>query len=96
LAFSIYDSTEEAIQKMIEASQRMINEQHNSSVVRRDFKLKIKTLLQNAPRDPEKARTAFAIKRKREGRGYAHIKDIERLVIKIEMLSVVFVFGVQK
>jgi hypothetical protein len=49
LVYSIYDSTEEAIKKkMIEASQRMINEQHNnSSVANRDFKLKIKTL-QNA------------------------------------------------
>jgi len=53
LVYSIYDSTEEVIQKMIEASQRMIGEQHNSSVVNRDFKLKIKTL-QNAPRDVDK------------------------------------------
>jgi hypothetical protein len=56
LVYSIYDSTEEAIKKkMIKASQRMINEQHNnSSVANRDFKLKIKTL-ENAPiRDPDK------------------------------------------
>jgi hypothetical protein len=38
---------------MIEASQKMINEEHNSSVVNGDLKLKIKTL-ENAPRDPDK------------------------------------------
>jgi hypothetical protein len=38
---------------MIEASQRMINEQNNNSPpVNEHFKLLIKTL-QNAPRDPE-------------------------------------------
>jgi hypothetical protein len=48
LVYSIYDSTEEAIQKMIEASQKMINEQlNNSPSVNEYFKLQIKTL-QNA------------------------------------------------
>jgi hypothetical protein len=50
LVYSIHDSTEEAIKKkMIEASQRMINEQNNP-IVHEHFKLQIKTL-QNAPRD---------------------------------------------
>jgi hypothetical protein len=49
LAYSIYDSTEEAIKKMIESCESNIDEEHNSFVVNRDFKLKIKTL-QNAPR----------------------------------------------
>jgi hypothetical protein len=54
LVYSIYDSTEEAIKKMIEASQRrMINEQNNSPPVNEHFKLQIKTLLQNAPRDAD-------------------------------------------
>jgi hypothetical protein len=50
---SIYDSTEEAIQKMIEASERMVNEQHGNPAVNEHFKLQIKTL-QNAPRDTDK------------------------------------------
>jgi hypothetical protein len=41
---SIYDSTEEAIQKMIEASQKMINEQYANPPVNEHFKLQIKTL----------------------------------------------------
>jgi hypothetical protein len=49
---SIYDSTEEAIKKMIEASQRMINEEHGNPAINEHFKLQIKTL-QNAPRDPD-------------------------------------------
>jgi uncharacterized protein (DUF1778 family) len=61
LVYSIYDSTEEAIKKMIEASQKIINEEHNSSVVNRDFKLKIKTL-QNAPRDAGKLKQLLKVK----------------------------------
>jgi hypothetical protein len=49
LVYSIYDSTEVAVQKMIEASQRMINEQLNSRPVNEHFKLQIKMLSQNAP-----------------------------------------------
>jgi hypothetical protein len=49
LVYSIYDPTEVAIQKMIEPCESIIDEEHNSSVVKRDFKLKIKTL-ENAPR----------------------------------------------
>jgi hypothetical protein len=72
LAFSIYDSTEEAIKQMIEASQRMINEQHNSSVVNRDFELKIKTL-ENAPIDPDKLQRLLQLK-EREKDEAMHIK----------------------
>jgi uncharacterized protein (DUF1778 family) len=71
---SIYDSTEEAIQKMIEASQKIINEQHNSSVVKRDFKLKIRTL-QNAPRDTDKLERFLRIK-ERQNEEARHIEDI--------------------
>jgi hypothetical protein len=54
LVFSIHDSTEEAIKKMIiEASQRMIGEQNNNPAVNKHFELQIKTL-QNAPRDADK------------------------------------------
>jgi hypothetical protein len=96
LVFSIHDSTEEAIQKMIEASQKMINEQHNSLVVNRDFKLKIKTL-ENAPiRDPDKLQRLLQSKERQKDEAM-HIKDIERLVTEIEMLQrLYFVFGVQK
>jgi hypothetical protein len=46
---------------MIEASQRMISEQHNSSVVNEHFKLQIKTL-QNAPRDAQTSWNGFESK----------------------------------
>jgi hypothetical protein len=58
LGFSIYDSTEEAIQKMI-------NEQLNSPPVNEHFKLQIKTL-QNAPRDPEKLERLLKVKRRQK------------------------------
>ena len=70
LVFSIYDSTEVAIQKMIEASQRMINEQLNSPSVNEHFKLQIKTL-QNASRSGQIG-TAFESKEKTKGRSNAH------------------------
>ena len=65
MVYSIYDSTEVAIQKMIESCESMINEEHNSSVVNRDFKLKIKTL-QNAPRDVDKLKRLLQAKEERQ------------------------------
>jgi hypothetical protein len=65
LVFSIYDSTEVAIQKMIEASQRMITIGSSTEAIegapsigmtpatKRHLELQIKTL-RNAPRDPDK------------------------------------------
>jgi hypothetical protein len=59
LVYSIYDSTEVAIQKMIEASQRMISISSQGELggmnpaMKRHLELEIKTL-QNAPRDAEK------------------------------------------
>jgi hypothetical protein len=41
LVYSIYDSTEVAIKKTIEASQKMINEQLNNPPVNEHFKLQI-------------------------------------------------------
>ena len=87
LVFSIYDSTEVAIQKMIEASQRMINEQLNSPPVNEHFKLQIKTL-QNAPRDPDKLERLLKVKQ-RQKKEAIHIEDTQRLVTEIEMLKVV-------
>jgi tRNA A37 N6-isopentenylltransferase MiaA len=88
LVYSIYDSTEVAIQKMIESCKSMIDEEHNSSVVNRDFKLKIKTL-ENAPRDPDKLKRLLQSK-EREKEEAVHIEDTQRLVTEIEMLKVVF------
>ena len=87
LVFSIYDSTEVAIQKMIEASQRMINEQLNSPPVNEHFKLQIKTL-QNAPRDPDKLERLLKVKQRQKEEAM-HIEDTQRLVTEIEMLKVV-------
>jgi hypothetical protein len=51
---------------MIESCESIIDEEHNSSVVNRDFKLKIKTL-QNAPRrDPDKLQRLLQSKEERE------------------------------
>jgi hypothetical protein len=67
LVYSIYDSTEVAIQKMIEASQRMIrvNSQGElggiNPVIKKHFELQIKTL-QNAPRDPDKLERLLKVK----------------------------------
>ena len=97
--FSIYDSTELAIQKMIEASQRMIDV--NSRVgeaagegwwglnpaTKRHLELQIKTL-QNAPRDPDKLERLLE-KKRRQKEEAKHIEDTERLVTEIEMLKVV-------
>jgi hypothetical protein len=58
---------------MIEASQRMIGQQNNSSAVNNHFKLQIKTL-QNAPRrDADKLRQLLQIKQnKRKERSDVH------------------------
>jgi hypothetical protein len=87
LVFSIYDSTEVAIEKMIEASQRMINEQLNSPPVNEHFKLQIKTL-QNAPRDADKLERILKVKQGQKEEAM-HIEDTQRLVTEIEMLRVV-------
>jgi hypothetical protein len=65
LVYSIHDSTEVAIQKMIDASQRMLDVQSQltgeaagegwgiNPAVKKHLELEIKTL-QNAPRDEDK------------------------------------------
>jgi hypothetical protein len=72
---------------MIEASQKMINEQLNSPPVNEHFKLQIKTL-QNAPRDADKLERLLKVKR-RQKEDAMHIEDTQRLVTEIEMLNVV-------
>jgi hypothetical protein len=71
LVFSIYDSTELAIEKMINASQVMLetNSQGGegaagggmSAPMKRHLELEIKTL-QNAPRDADRLRRLLQIK----------------------------------
>jgi hypothetical protein len=98
LVFSIYDSTEVAIQKMIEASQRMItintcNQGMEGGwgglnpATERHLELQIKTL-QNAPRDPDELERLLKAKRRQKDEAM-HIEDTQRLVTEIEMLRVV-------
>jgi hypothetical protein len=98
LVYSIHDPTEVAIQKMIEASQRMITV--NSQVgeegregwgtnpaMKRHLESEIKTL-QNAPREADKLRRLLKVKQRQKEEAM-HIEDTQRLVTEIEMLKVV-------
>ncbi len=99
MVFSIYDSTEVAIQKMIEASQRMVtigssNEEikgvlwrGTNPATKTHLELQIKTL-RNAPRDPEKLENLLKLKRNQK-EDATESEDTERLITEIEMLKVV-------
>jgi hypothetical protein len=98
LVYSIHDPTELAIQKMIDASQRMIDVQSQvqgeakegwgiNPAMRRHLESEIKTL-QNAPRDADKLRRLLEIKQRQKEEAM-HIEDTERLVTEVEMLKVV-------
>src|SRR5919204_5081479 len=98
LVYSIHDPTEVAIQKMIDASQRMItvNSQVQGEakdgwrinpVMKKHLELEIKTL-QNAPRDAVKLRKLLELKQRQKEEAM-RIEDTQRLVIEIEMLKVV-------
>jgi len=52
--------------------------------------LKIKTLLQNAPRDVDKLERLLKVK-ERQNEESRHIEDTQRLVTEIEMLKVVLI-----
>ncbi len=70
---------------MIEASQRMINEQLNSPPVNEHFKLlQIKTL-QNAPRDPDKLERLLKVKKRQKEEKAMHIVDTQRLVTEYRL-----------
>jgi methyl coenzyme M reductase beta subunit len=94
LVYSIYDSTEAAIQKMIEASQKMIRVNSQGAelgginpVIKKHYELQIKTL-QNASRDADKLERL--LKRKQQEKEEAmYMEDTQRLVTEIEMLRVV-------
>jgi hypothetical protein len=98
LVYSIHDSTEVAIQKMIDSSQRMIDVQSKvtgepkdgwgiNTVIKKHLELEIRTL-QNAPRDVDKLRRLLQIKQRQKEEA-DHIEDTQRLVAEIEMLKVV-------
>jgi hypothetical protein len=91
LVFSIYDSTEVAIEKMIDASQGIITMgsqgEGMSLPMKKHLKLEIKTL-QNAPRDADKLRRLLQVKQKQKEEA-EHIEDTQRLVTEIEMFKVV-------
>ncbi len=93
MVFSIYNPTEVAIQKMVDASQRMIklNSQGElggmSPPMKKHLELEIKTL-QNAPRDADKLERLLKVKQKQKEEAM-HIEDTQRLVTEIEMLKVV-------
>jgi hypothetical protein len=80
---------------MIEASQRMINEQLNSPPVNEHFKLQINTL-QNAPRDADELEWLLKVEKERAKKEAMHMEDTQRLVTEIEMLKVVFYFVSRK
>jgi Na+-translocating ferredoxin:NAD+ oxidoreductase RnfG subunit len=91
LVYSIYDSTQVAIKKIIKASQKMINEQLNSPPVNEHFKLQIKTL-QNAPRDTDKLEQLLKAKESAKDEAM-HIEDTQGLFAEIQMIKVVLCLG---
>jgi hypothetical protein len=94
LVFSIHDPTEVAIQKMIDASQRMLKVSSKETLggisppQKRHLELEIKTL-QNAPRDADKLRKLLQVKQRQKEEEAMHMEDTQRLVTEIEMLKVV-------
>jgi hypothetical protein len=89
LVYSIHDPTEVAIQKMIDASQRMIAVQSHVqgeakdgwgiNPVRRDIlRIRNKKTPQNAPRDANKLRKLLEIKQRQNEEQAMHIEDTQR------------------
>jgi hypothetical protein len=93
LVFSIHDPTEVAIQKMIDASQRMLKVSSKETLggisppQKRHLELEIKTL-QNAPRDSDKLRELLKIKRRQYEKATL-ADEIQPLITEIEMLKFV-------
>jgi len=107
LVYLIHDSTEVAIQKMIDASQRLLDVQSQveeearkegwgiNPLMRRHLELKIKTL-QNAPRDAAKLRKLLKVKQRQKDEEAMRIEDTQRLVTEIEMIKVVLYLASRK
>jgi len=92
LVFSIYDSTEEAIKKMIEANERImalggVQRDALNTATKRLYELQVETL-QNAPTDKGELERLLEVKQKQKEKA-THIEDTERLVTEIEMLKIV-------
>jgi hypothetical protein len=93
LVYSIHDPTEVAIQKMIEASERLLRLDTQgelgamSPAMKRHLELEIETL-RNTPRDADKLQRILQVRQKQKQEAM-HIEDTERLVTEIEMLKVV-------
>ena len=91
--FSIHDSTEVAIQKMIDASQGIITMGSQGELggmslpMKKHWELEIK-ILQNAPRDADKLERLLQVKQKQKDEAM-HMEETQRLVTEIEMLKVV-------
>ena len=100
LVFSIHDSTEVAIQKMIDASQGIITMGSQGELggmsppMKKHLELEIKTL-QNAPRDAEKLERLLKTKRRQKEEAML-MEDTQRLVTEIEMLKVVLYLVARK
>jgi hypothetical protein len=88
LVYSIHDSTEVAIQKMVEGAQRMIrinNSQEEEQpeivkinpVMKRHLELEVRTL-QNAPGDADKLRQLLEVKQRQKEEEADHIEDTQR------------------
>lgn len=89
MAYSIQDSTEEVIQRMIEGIRRMIRVNNNSQqekepevrinpATKRHFELEIE-ILQNDSRDEGKLWELLKLKEKENEQEATHIKDTQRL-----------------
>jgi hypothetical protein len=92
LVFSIYDSIEEAIKKMVEANERImalggVQRDALNTATKRLYELQVKTL-QNAPTDKVELEKLLELKQKQKEKA-TYIEDTERLVTEIEMLKVV-------
>ena len=92
MVYSIYDSTELAIQKMIEANERIMalggsNVAALNTTTRRLYELQIKTP-RDAPRYKDKLEWMLN-KKDRAKKEAKYIEDTERLMTEIEMLKVV-------
>jgi hypothetical protein len=92
LVFSIYDSTELAIRKMIEANEKImalggVQRDALNTATKRLYELQVKTL-QDAPCDKEKLEGLIR-KKETAKKEATYIEDTERLMTEIEMLKVV-------
>jgi hypothetical protein len=64
---------------MIESCESIIDEEHNSSVVNRDFKLKIKTMLENAPRrDADKLEQLLRLKQRQKEEEAMYMEETQK------------------